>query len=97
MLKKKDEFGQQKLSPGENRRQMLKTIAYSEQSSTLAGGHMRLRSAVFLLHPPFFQIESQSKEEKLCPYIGFSRCQKPAESKICLEQSKSSFRLYGSA
>ena len=85
MLKKKDEFGQQKPSPGENRRQMLKTIAYSEQSSTLAGGQMRLRSAVFLLHPPLFQVESQSKEEKLCPYIGFSRRQKPAESKICLE------------
>ena len=76
---------------------MLKTIAYSEQSSTPAGGQMRLRSAVFLLHPPLFQIEAQSKKEKLRPYIGFSHRQKPAEAKICLEQSKSSFRLYGSA
>ena len=97
MLKKIDEFGQQQPSPGENRRQMLKTIAYSEQSSTLAGGQMRLRSAVFLLHPPLFQVESQSKKEKLCPYVGFSRCQKPAKSKICLEQSEGSLSLYGSA
>ena len=85
MLKKKDEFGQQKPSPGENRRQMLKTIAYSEQSSTLASGHMRLQSTVFLLHPPLFQIEAQSKEEKLRPYIGFSRRQESPESKIRLE------------
>lgn len=85
MLKKKDEFGQQKPSPGENRRQMLKTIAYSEQSSTLAGGQVRLQSAVFLLHPPLFQVEAQSKKEKLRPYIGFSRRQKPAESKIRLD------------
>ena len=85
MLKKIDEFGQQQPSPDENRRQMLETIAYSEQSSTLAGGQMRLRSAVFLLHPPLFQVESQGKEEKLRPYIGFSRRQESPESKIRLE------------
>ena len=71
----------QNQTPSQARHQMWKTEIVS-WLSRMNFGKMNLQSAVFPLHPVFFQVERQREKEHLNPDICFAPGQKAAEAKV---------------